>query len=294
MELRLLDRVLHNYSNNTTNQLQNRGTQPAWGTWNAMIILLQYIARIRWSSRNAFECDILHFVEELVPNVSVSPIARVFSNSRVRDRISYNETTVTDRYTCWIMIYGPLNCWCRRRIVRTYDRMLWAKWWPVFTTYYGCGLSWRNKLCACPSSLLCALRILRCCCVDNIYCCDSRFPQFFAAHSFGHNKTSFGRLAIALCATDLNAFWFIFDYNSSTIWMDDDVWCSWNSSPPLKKQPPVAHWVERANRRYSMCRLNINRICRSGHKHELTNARVLFVRFAVGAVARIIIAKSVK
>lgn len=56
----------------------------------------------------------------------------------------------------------------------------------------------------------------------------------------------------------------------------------------------LRYWVERANRRYSMCRLNINCICRSGHNQKPQNARVFSGRFAVDAVARIIIAKSVK
>lgn len=43
-----------------------------------------------------------------------------------------------DLWAHWIGVGGEL---------RTYGCMLWAKWWPVFTTYYGCGLSRYNKLC---------------------------------------------------------------------------------------------------------------------------------------------------
>lgn len=57
-----------------------------------------------------------------------------------RDRISYNETPLADRYTCTrLVIYGASNA---SALKSRDNRMLWAKWSPVFEHIIGEWRSW--------------------------------------------------------------------------------------------------------------------------------------------------------
>lgn len=175
--------VLHNNSNNKTNKLQNIATQ----LFVQNIILLKYYAR--WKYLESF-CFFFYCGRggrwRHLCNLQ-------WSRLPVRDRISNNETKLTDRYMCWIWFMGH---WIGvGGELRTWDGLLWAKWWPVFTTYYGCGLSRCNKLCVRPVFLLYALLL-------TIFITDFRFS---------HSSPQLLRLR-SLCATDLNAFWFILIY----------------------------------------------------------------------------------
>lgn len=162
--------------------------------------------------------------------------------------------------------------------LRTHECMLWAKWWPVFTTDYGCGLSWRNKLHVCePLVLVVSLSVLLC-----AYFCWRYLSHRFSflssfAHAFARAPQQTHLLPLCFVAGRFECILIHFNLfsikNLSTIYArmgwgttTCDILenlCGCARAARMKKQSPVAHWIKRANRRYAVS-LNINCICHSG------------------------------